>query len=71
MGATMAKWSPNSWRGMPIQQVPAYPDAAVLAETEDWVAMSSEYRGIAPLPGAERAKVWEPKPATVYVWGCA
>jgi glutamine phosphoribosylpyrophosphate amidotransferase len=44
---------------------------AVLAETDDWVAMSSEYRGIAPLPGAEKAKVWEPKPATVYAWGRA
>ena len=22
MGATMTKWSPNSWRGMPIEQVP-------------------------------------------------
>ncbi|MEO5322669.1 3-deoxy-7-phosphoheptulonate synthase class II [Mesorhizobium sp. CC13] len=30
----MTKWSPNSWRSMPIQQVPAYPDAAALAETE-------------------------------------
>ncbi|CAN7347317.1 class II 3-deoxy-7-phosphoheptulonate synthase [Aminobacter aminovorans] len=30
----MTKWSPNSWRSMPIQQVPAYPDAAALVETE-------------------------------------
>ena len=30
----MTKWSPNSWRAKPIQQVPAYPDAAALAETE-------------------------------------
>ncbi|MBT1154933.1 3-deoxy-7-phosphoheptulonate synthase class II [Aminobacter anthyllidis] len=30
----MTKWSPNSWRSMPIQQVPAYPDFAALAETE-------------------------------------
>ena len=33
-GVKMTKWSPNSWRGKPIQQVPAYPDAAALAETE-------------------------------------
>ena len=26
---------------------------AVLAETDDWVAMASEYRSIAHLPGAE------------------
>ena len=39
MGATMTtKWSPNSWRNKPIQQVPAYPDAAVLAETERQLA---------------------------------
>jgi 3-deoxy-7-phosphoheptulonate synthase len=38
MGATMQKWSPNSWRGKPIQQVPAYPDAAALAETEKQLA---------------------------------
>jgi glutamine phosphoribosylpyrophosphate amidotransferase len=28
---------------------------AVIAETDDWVAMASEYRAIAPLPGAEHA----------------
>ena len=41
---------------------------AVLAETDDWVAMASEYRAIAVLPGAEHATVWEPAPATLYVW---
>ncbi len=41
---------------------------AVLAETDDWVAMASEYRAIAPLPGAEKAVIWEPAPATVYSW---
>ena len=30
----MTKWSPNSWRNKPIQQVPAYPDAEALAEVE-------------------------------------
>ena len=34
----MTKWSPNSWRNKPIQQVPAYPDLAVLAETEKHLA---------------------------------
>lgn len=42
---------------------------AVLAETDDWVAMATEYRSIATLPGAGRARVWEPRPATVYAWG--
>ena len=31
----MAKpWTPSSWRGMPIKQVPQYPDAAALAAVE-------------------------------------
>jgi amidophosphoribosyltransferase len=41
---------------------------AVLAETEDYVAMASEYRAFTTLPGIESAKVWEPEPATLYVW---
>jgi glutamate synthase domain-containing protein 1 len=41
---------------------------AVLAETDDWVAMASEYRSIAHLPGAEEARIWEPAPATIYSW---
>jgi methylamine---glutamate N-methyltransferase subunit A len=42
---------------------------AVLAETDDWVAMSTEYRAIARLPGADRARIWEPAPGQVYSWG--
>jgi 3-deoxy-7-phosphoheptulonate synthase len=30
----MTKWTPNSWRAKPIQQVPAYPNAGALADTE-------------------------------------
>ncbi len=41
---------------------------AVLGETDDWVAMATEYRAIATLPGADHATVWEPRPATVYSW---
>ncbi len=41
---------------------------AVLGETADWVAMASEYRALAALPGIETAHLWEPKPATVYSW---
>lgn len=41
---------------------------AVLAETDDYVAMASEYQALASLPGIEKAKVWEPAPATLYVW---
>ncbi|MDJ0968327.1 MAG: glutamine amidotransferase [Kiloniellales bacterium] len=41
---------------------------AVLAETEAWVAMASEYRSIAHLPGARDARIWEPEPARIYSW---
>ena len=42
---------------------------AVMAETADWVAMATEYRAIAHLPGAGAARIWEPEPATIYTWG--
>ena len=41
---------------------------AVLAETDQYVAFGSEYRALAGLPGIEKARVWEPEPATVYFW---
>lgn len=41
---------------------------AVLAETADWVAMASEYRALAGLPGVGRAKLWEPEPEVIYAW---
>jgi methylamine---glutamate N-methyltransferase subunit A len=44
---------------------------AVIAETDDWVAMATEYRAIAHLPGADDARIWEPEPSKVYSWGHA
>jgi amidophosphoribosyltransferase len=41
---------------------------AVIAETTEWVAMASEYRALAGLPGVESAKIWEPEPEVVYAW---
>lgn len=41
---------------------------AILAETDDYVAMASEYQALSSLPGIETAKVWEPVPATMYIW---
>ena len=41
---------------------------AVMAETDDWAAMSSEFRAIATLPGANDAKIWEPVPSKIYSW---
>ena len=41
---------------------------AVIAESPDWVAMASEYRALAVLPGIERARVFEPGPEEVHLW---
>lgn len=41
---------------------------AVMAETDQYVAFGSEYRALAGLPAIDKAKVWEPEPATVYFW---
>jgi glutamate synthase domain-containing protein 1 len=54
--------------GFSVLRDPIACKPAVLAETDDWVAMASEYRAIAVLPGAEDAVVWEPAPAVVYSW---
>ncbi|MCY4451559.1 MAG: hypothetical protein OXC01_06375 [Immundisolibacterales bacterium] len=57
--------------GFAVLRDPIACKPAVLAETEDWVAMGSEFRAIAPLPGADRAEIWEPTPGRVYHWGGA
>jgi methylamine---glutamate N-methyltransferase subunit A len=54
--------------GFAVLRDPIACKPAVMAETDDWVAMASEYRAIATLPGAEEAAVWEPEPGRVYVW---
>lgn len=41
---------------------------AVIGESEEWVAVASEYRAIAVLPGAGEARTWEPDPGVVYAW---
>ncbi|WP_410872733.1 class II glutamine amidotransferase [Nocardia sp. A7] len=41
---------------------------AVIAETDRWVAMASEYRALADLPGVDSARIFEPEPEEVYVW---
>jgi methylamine---glutamate N-methyltransferase subunit A len=57
--------------GFAVLRDPIACKPAVLAETGDWVAMASEYRALAGLPGVEQARVWEPEPATVYSWSRA
>jgi glutamate synthase domain-containing protein 1 len=54
--------------GFAVLRDPIACKPAVLAETDDWVAMSSEWRAIAVLPGAADARAWEPEPGVVYAW---
>ncbi len=55
--------------GFAVLRDPIACKPAVIAETDDWVAMSSEYRALARLPDVSNAHVWEPKPGKVYSWG--
>lgn len=41
---------------------------AVIAETEDYVAVGSEYHALASLPGVSEATVFEPKPEEIHIW---
>jgi len=54
--------------GFAVLRDPIACKPAVLAETDDWVAMGSEWRAIAVLPGAADAEMWEPEPCVVYAW---
>jgi glutamate synthase domain-containing protein 1 len=54
--------------GFAVLRDPIACKPAVMAETDDYVAMSSEYRSLASLPGIDNAKLWEPEPATIYNW---
>ncbi|WP_349294585.1 amidophosphoribosyltransferase [Baekduia alba] len=57
--------------GFAVLRDPIACKPAVMAETDDWVAMATEYRAIATLPGAADAVMWEPEPAKVYSWSRA
>jgi glutamate synthase domain-containing protein 1 len=54
--------------GFAVLRDPIACKPAVLAETDDWVAMASEWRAIAVLPDAADAQAWEPAPGVVYAW---
>ena len=54
--------------GFAVLRDPIACKPAVLAETDDWVAMGSEWRAISVLPGSADARMWEPEPGVVYVW---
>ena len=42
---------------------------AVIAETENYVAIASEFQAMAHLPNVNTAKIFEPEPGIVYSWG--
>jgi methylamine---glutamate N-methyltransferase subunit A len=54
--------------GFAVLRDPIACKPAVMGETEDWVAIASEYRALAVLPGAAAAELWEPEPGRVYSW---
>ncbi len=41
---------------------------AVVAETDDYVAVASEFRSLAHLPNIQQANVFEPMPERIYSW---
>ena len=41
---------------------------AVIAETDEYVAMTSEYHALATLPGIDKADVVEPMPREIHLW---
>ena len=41
---------------------------AIVAETDEYVAISSEFRSLAKLPGVRNADIFEPKPEQIYSW---
>jgi glutamate synthase domain-containing protein 1 len=41
---------------------------AIIAETQDYVAVSSEFRSLAHLPGIHQARLFEPVPEEIYSW---
>jgi glutamate synthase domain-containing protein 1 len=54
--------------GFAVLRDPISCKPALLAETDDYVAMASEYQALRTLPDIEKARLWEPEPAKVYVW---
>jgi glutamate synthase domain-containing protein 1 len=41
---------------------------ALVAETDDYVAIASEFRSLAHLPNVKHAHIYEPVPEEMYVW---
>ena len=54
--------------GFAVLRDPIACKPAILAETDQWVAMGSEFRAFTNLPNIKRARVWEPEPGVIYHW---
>lgn len=54
--------------GFAVLRDPVACKPAVMAETNDWVAIASEYRSLSELPGIDMAQLWEPEPGVPYIW---
>jgi len=57
--------------GLALVRDPFACKPAIVAETDDYVAISSEFRSLAHLPGVSHAKLFEPQPRTIYHWSRA
>ena len=53
--------------GFAVLRDPIACKPAVLAETDEWVAMASEYRAIATLPGSDEARAWHTAAGTDWL----
>jgi glutamate synthase domain-containing protein 1 len=58
----------TSAEGMSVVRDAVACKPAVVAETAAYVAVASEYRALAELPGIAEAVVFEPQPEEVYTW---
>jgi len=54
--------------GLSLVRDPFACKPAIVAETDDYVAVSSEFRSLAHLPGVAKATLFEPQPRTIYHW---
>jgi glutamate synthase domain-containing protein 1 len=54
--------------GFAVLRDPIACKPAIMAESDDYVAFGSEYRALSVLPAIDKARVFEPEPATVYAW---
>lgn len=54
--------------GLSLVRDPFACKPAIVAETDDYVAVASEFRSLAHLPDVGKARLFEPQPRTIYSW---